>query len=104
MPTCDLCHVPDDRQGCVLQRIQYSYWEGWSHGEILFRRSHLKALDQALREQERVFRSPEVTAAVDASRYRKAGSRGGASGPPANAAGTATEDLDLSGHIKLKCL
>ena len=64
-----------DKRGCVLERIQYSYWEGWSHGEILFRFPQLKALDVAMREQEKLFRSPEVTAAMDAS--TKAPSRQG---------------------------
>ncbi|KAM3576717.1 hypothetical protein VYU27_001312 [Nannochloropsis oceanica] len=60
------CYLGDKR-GCVLERVQYSYWEGWSHGEILFRFPQLKALDVAMREQEKLFRSPEVTVAMEAS-------------------------------------
>lgn len=65
---CRLNHTPGDERGCILQRIQYVYWEGWSHGEILFRFPQLKALDVALREQEKLFRSPDVSAAIDMSR------------------------------------
>ena len=61
------CCTLGDKRGCVLERIQYSYWEGWSHGEILFRFPQLKALDVAVREQEKLFRSPEVMASMDAS-------------------------------------
>ena len=58
------CCSLGDRRGCVLERIKYSYWEGWSHGEILFRFPQLKALDIAVREQEKMFRSPEVDAST----------------------------------------
>lgn len=49
------CELNLDGPGCIKHRIQYAYWEGWSHGEILFRYPSLKALDKALRAQEKYF-------------------------------------------------
>lgn len=77
-PTCR-CDLGKGGKGCLRQRIQYAYWPGWSHGEILFRLPTLYALDAQLRAQEHFFRTRDVEDTMNAS-MRPVPRRSGSSG------------------------
>eukprot|EP00952_Eustigmatos_sp_NYUAD-ZCMA_P013984 54956-Eustigmatos_ZCMA.PRE.1 len=71
-PSCDdseRCDSGLDKKNCIGERIQYTYWEGSSHGECLFNPWKLDALDRNIRAQERFFVKPDLSRGLSMSEF-----------------------------------